>query len=92
MKKIYDTVYEPIGTQDYPPECPVCGRRHGGRPCSGCGHHNSFWATVIESPQWKLWQKEQSLRPTRDMAECEELGIISPEHFQEFIQYVRENF
>ena len=60
-------------------------------PCRGCGHHNSFWATVIESREWKLWAEEQMKRLTRDMAECEELGRISPEHFQEFIQFVKES-
>ena len=59
-------------------------------PCPGCKDgHNSFWKTVIESPQWKLWQIEQSRNPTRDMPEVEELGQISPEHFQEFLKFIK---
>lgn len=60
-------------------------------PCSGCKDgHPSFWKTVIESPQWKLWQKEQRKNPTRDMAEVEELGTISPKHFQEFLNFLKD--
>ena len=58
-------------------------------PCSGCKEgHPSFWKTVTESPQWKLWQKEQMKNPSRDMAEVEGLGCISPEHFQEFLKFI----
>lgn len=61
-------------------------------PCQGCKNgHPSFWKTVIESPQWKEWQKEQRKNPTRDMPEVEEMGTISPEHFQEFLQFCKKN-
>ncbi len=65
-------------------------------PCGGCKEgHPSFWKTVTESPQWKLWQKEQmnpkSKYETRDMPEVEELGIISPEHFQDFLTFLNLN-
>ena len=73
--------------------------------CGGCPEgHSSFWRTVILSPQWKLWQEEQNKRMKTgkivkgewnkscyDMPECEELGIISPKHFQEFLKFTYEN-
>jgi len=59
-------------------------------PCSD-GWHDSFWKTVIESPQWKAWQKEQSRNMTYDMPEVEELGYISQGHFQDFMKFVKEN-
>lgn len=71
-------------------------------PCSGCKDgHPSFWKTIIESPQWKEWQKEQTRRfrnleqvgnkmvgeTCYDMAEVEELGCISPAHFADFLKF-----
>ena len=56
--------------------------------CSGCGHHNSMWATIIESPQWKEWKKVGQY----DFSECEELGIMSEGHFQAFLKYLKEEF
>jgi hypothetical protein len=67
------------------------------------GIHNSFWATVIESPQWKEWEKEVAHRMKVgkrdergnwlgegiwDIDECRELGEISPEHFQDFLAWI----
>lgn len=74
-------------------------------PCCGCGDgHPSFWKTVIESPQWKKWSKEINRRmkigkivnnkfnkSVYDMSEVEELGIISPGHFQEFLKFCKKN-
>lgn len=60
-------------------------------PCNGCPEgHPSFWKTVIESKEWKLWEEEQSKNPTRDMAECEELGIMSAGHWKEFMKFIRQ--
>ena len=43
-------------------------------PCSGCKEgHASMWKTIVESPQWKEWQKVGQY----DFAECNESGIIS---------------
>ena len=70
-------------------------------PCKGCLEgHSSFWKTVIESPQWKLWQKEQRKRfgeftkgnrnvKAYDMLEVEECGFISQDHFQNFLKFIR---
>jgi len=57
----------------------------------GDGFHSSFWKTVIESPQWQLWKKvmEKGEVPERDMPEVEECGWISPEHFQDFLKFVK---
>lgn len=54
-------------------------------PCSGCKNgHDTFWKSVIESPQWVEWA-----RTTRDFdtAECEGCGHISGRHFQAFLEF-----
>lgn len=72
-----------------PCNCEVCEKARYWEPCNGCkAGHPSFWKTVTESPQWKLWQKEQRREMTRDMSEVEECGRISPEHFQEFLNFL----
>ena len=54
--------------------------------CGGCPDgHNSHWKTVIESSQWKAWK---ATNPPYDFAENEELGIMSPYHFQDFLKFV----
>lgn len=79
-----------------------CEARRYWSPCEGCKDgHPSFWKTVIESPQWKLWQEEQSRRmhllaqeklpkevEVYDMPEVEECGHISSGHFQEFMKFI----
>lgn len=55
------------------------------------GFHNSFWKTVVESPQWELWCKENYRRPQYDVDECGGLGWISQEHFQDFIRFIESN-
>ena len=58
-------------------------------PCVGCeGGHPSFHKTIIESPQWKAWQKVGQY----DFSECNELGIISSKHFQDFIKFIIKNY
>ena len=58
--------------------------------CSSCpeGGHSSFWRTVIMSDEWQKWKKfawEDHM--LYDFSECEELGIISSKHFQDFISF-----
>jgi hypothetical protein len=66
------------------------------------GVRNSFWKTVLESPQWNRWQKEQARRlslmvkdklpkteTVYDMPEVEECGWISQKHFQDFLKFIR---
>ena len=63
------------------------------------GFHPSFWKTVVESPQWKEWYKEQHKRfkiftttgkelPVFDIDESQECGWLGALHFQEFIKFV----
>lgn len=55
-------------------------------PCRGCkGGHDTFWKSVVESPQWKAW--EESL-PDWDVDECRECGHISAAHFAAFVGFV----
>lgn len=72
--------------------------------CSGCaGGHPSFWKTIIESPQWKKWEKEQSRRwdllagnkkvrkGVYDMPEVEECGWLGEKHWQDFVRFIIKN-
>lgn len=55
-------------------------------PCPGCKDgHDTFWKTVIESPQWRAWEGH-----TRnfDTTECAACGHISKKHFEEFLGFV----
>lgn len=49
--------------------------------------HQTFYGAVVTSPQWELWREKQSKNPTRDMPEVEELGVMSSDHFQEFMTF-----
>ena len=54
-------------------------------PCPGCPEgHESFWKTIIESDEWKEWSKIGQ----RDFPECEELGIMSKGHWEEFKKFI----
>jgi len=82
--------------------CDNCYKAFYWQPCVGCKDgHPSFWKTVTESPQWMKWHKEQIRRcgigkivkgrfnqQVYDMPEVEELGTISPGHFQEFLKFI----
>ena len=69
-----------------------------------CGDHthDSFWKTVVQSPQWEAWCKEVSRRfqeqkdlpivsGVYDVDECAECGWISKEHFQDFIKFIEDS-
>ena len=65
----------------------------------GCsdGPHNSFWKTVVTSPEWQAWEKENSRRMHEepigncfDVDECRECGWMSVEHFKEFIAFTNQ--
>lgn len=68
-------------------------------PCKGCKDgHPSFWKTVIESEQWKVWEKDIAKRfraadkdkpipNVWDVDECRECGMISQRHFQAFLNF-----
>lgn len=56
--------------------------------CEGCvGGHPSFWKSVTESPQWKLWSANANKEMLYDIAEVEECGWISAAHFQDFLEF-----
>lgn len=60
-------------------------------PCAGCeGGHDTFWKSVIESPQWRAWSDGQG-SPGWDVWECEGCGHISQAHFQAFLKFVSES-
>lgn len=74
-------------------------------PCSDA-EHNTFWKSVVESPQWKAWEKESKRRfaatkyedgkPVEpyelffDVDECREVGWISDEHIAEFFKFIAQ--
>lgn len=79
-----------------PCHCERCEADRYNQECEGCGHHPTFWKTIVESPQWKLWEKENSKRMNAkpigncfDLDECRELGVMGEKHFQEFIKFVK---
>ena len=65
----------------------------------------SFYATVVSSPQWKLWYEEQMKRMNGgrivkkkfygkggqvwDIDESQECDLISQNHFQDFIKFIK---
>ena len=56
-------------------------------PCSGCPEgHASFWKTIIESPEWKMWQKVGHY----DFAECECLGVMGKRHWEDFVKFIEK--
>lgn len=50
--------------------------------------HQTFYGAIVNSPQWKAWEAHQRQKPTRDMAEVMELGVMSDGHFQEFLEFI----
>ncbi|MEK9207949.1 MAG: hypothetical protein AAB922_05675 [Patescibacteria group bacterium] len=56
--------------------------------CKGCGHHDSMWKSLVTSPQWKKWYVYQTGENQQyDVDECRELGVMSAEHFQDFMKF-----
>ena len=58
-------------------------------PCIGCKDgHTSIHKSLCTSPQWKKWYKYQTGKNQQyDVDECRELGIMSAEHFQDFMRF-----
>jgi hypothetical protein len=42
-----------------------------------------MWKSIVESPQWKEWEKVGMY----DFAECDELGVMSAGHLQDFLNF-----
>ncbi len=49
----------------------------------------SYYRTLIDSPQWQLWVKKNEEAPRWDVYESMELGIISEGHLQAFFNFVK---
>ena len=59
--------------------------------CKGCGHHDSMWKSVVTSEYWKRWYEYQTGENQQyDVDECQELGIMSAEHFQDFMKFCKK--
>lgn len=88
--------------------CPKCGELYENHtcywsPCADCKEgYSSFHKTIIESPEWDMWCKEQDKRMREgkivkgkfnkdifNVCECEECGQISPDHWRAFIGFIR---
>ena len=79
---------------------PCIDGNHWGIPC-GDGNHNSFWKSIVLSPEWKAWEKESNRRFSMfaktkkdignfyDVDECRECGWISEEHIKDFFDFTR---
>lgn len=58
-------------------------------PCAGCKDgHPSFWKTIIESTAWGAWKNKNPM--SYDFAECEEVGIMSKQHWIAFLEFIKE--
>ena len=60
--------------------------------------NDSFYRTIVDSPEWKVWYKEMMRRMEvankvmnykgcYDIDEAQECGVISPGHWKEFIRF-----
>jgi len=57
-------------------------------PCEGCKDgHPSFWKTIVESEEWRQWEKA-SVQHFFDTDESRECGWFSPAHFKSFIGFL----
>jgi len=59
--------------------------------CSGCGKHDSMWKSLVSSPEWKKWYEHASRKMLYDVDECQELGIMSAEHFKDFMKFCKKS-
>ena len=83
--------------------CETCEKAQYWTACEGCEKgHASFWKVVVESHEWKLWEKEVSRRENEhrkkqskiwsgvwDVDECRGSGYISQKHFQDFLKFCK---
>ena len=71
----------------------------------GTKEYPSFWKTICESKEGKLWYKEMIKRFSRmadtpmgqpwkeqcfDIDESYECGFMSPAHWREFVRFIQE--
>ena len=66
--------------------------------------YNSFWRSIVMSPEWQAWEKEIDRRMKEhskkksevytgvwDYMECRDCGWISPEHLADFFNFIRND-
>jgi hypothetical protein len=57
--------------------------------CSGCSDgHPSFWKTIVESKEWKDWEKEQIENPQFDIDESRVCGWLGEKHRNAFFNFI----
>ena len=67
--------------------CDTCISARYWEPCRGCTDgHPSFWKTIVESKEWKAWEKVANEKGF-DYDESRECGWFSPSHFKAFLEY-----
>ena len=88
--------YESMKKHIKPCSCETCEKARYVWACGWCGFHPSFWKTIVESKEWKLWYEEQKRRLSADgeklfdVDASQECGFMSPEHFKEFLGFIYE--
>ena len=50
----------------------------------------TFYETVVGSPEWQLWVKENETNPRYDVHESMETGWLSQGHFDAFLNFVKK--
>ena len=59
--------------------------------CGGCsGGHPSLWKTIVESKEWNAWKKCKDSWKHWDFMECEEFGIMSNSHWNDFVKFIKK--
>ena len=60
--------------------------------------HPSFWKTIVISDEWKAWEEEQIKRIHTDshegcfdIDESRECNAFSPEHWKEFVKFLKNS-
>jgi hypothetical protein len=47
----------------------------------------TFYDTIIVSPEWQAWVRENEIEPRFDVHESMECGWLSKEHFAAFLKF-----
>ena len=56
------------------------------------GGHNSFWLSIVQTPEWEAWYKHASKNKLYDVAECAGCGWASKKHMEDFLLFVRTQY
>ena len=55
------------------------------------GIHDSIWKVLVTSKHWEEWYEHAEENMFYDVDETQELGMMSPQHFEDFINYIKTN-